>query len=89
MVRETQNPASDLWLKKNSKSPWSGKKEGLQTELTEEQKKYAEEYAKKKSEKEKGESVEVQDKSTFHGKDEKDYQGRSWIAPPKDCDEDL
>ena len=47
---ELQNPASETWLMKNRKSPWAGKKEGLQTELTEEQKKYAEEYAKKKGE---------------------------------------
>ncbi|RVX10396.1 Pre-mRNA-processing factor 17 [Vitis vinifera] len=86
-VEEVQNPATDTWLLKNKKSPWAGKKEGLQTELTEEQKKYAEEYAKKKGEEkgaaEKGEFVT--DKSTFHGKEERDYQGRSWIAPPKDA----
>ena len=35
---------SDVWLMKNRKSPWAGTKEGLQGELTEEQKKYAEEY---------------------------------------------
>ena len=85
---ELQNPASETWLMKNRKSPWAGKKEGLQTELTEEQKKYAEEYAKKKGEErerddEKGEILP--DKSTFHGKEERDYQGRSWIAPPKDA----
>ncbi|KAF5185009.1 Pre-mrna-processing factor [Thalictrum thalictroides] len=84
-----ENPASEEWLKKNRKSPWSGKKEGLNTELTEEQKKYAEEYAIKKAEKEKGgerdKGEAVVDKSTFHGKEEKDYQGRSWIAPPKDA----
>ncbi|KAF5741065.1 pre-mRNA-processing factor 17-like isoform X1 [Tripterygium wilfordii] len=83
---EVENPATDAWLLKNKKSPWAGKKEGVQVELTEEQKKYAEEYAKKKEEKgqsgDKGEVVA--DKSTFHGKELKDYQGRSWIAPPKD-----
>ncbi|XP_057528777.1 uncharacterized protein LOC130807543 isoform X2 [Amaranthus tricolor] len=86
-AEEVSNPASEVWLKKNKISPWSGKKEVVQGELTEEQKKYAEEYAKKKAE-EKGEKVETgeffADKTTFHGKEEKDYQGKSWISPPKD-----
>lgn len=86
---EVDNPASDAWLLKNRKSPWAGKKEGLQAELTEEQKKYAEEYAKKKEDEKNGgnrDKGEVfADKSTFHGKEERDYQGRSWIAPPKDA----
>ncbi|XP_073036230.1 uncharacterized protein [Primulina eburnea] len=85
---EVENPASETWLMNNRKSPWAGKREWVQGELTEEQKKYAEEHAKKKAEKEgvereKGESH--LDKSTFHGKEEQDYQGRSWIAPPKDA----
>ncbi|XP_061337535.1 uncharacterized protein LOC133284522 [Gastrolobium bilobum] len=86
---EIENPASEVWLVKNKKSPWAGKKEGLQGELTEEQKKYAEEYAKKKGEEKSGfggdKGEVVKDKSTFHGKEERDYQGRSWIAPPKDA----
>ncbi|CAL5421344.1 unnamed protein product [Camellia sinensis] len=85
---EVDNPASETWLLKNRKSPWAGKKEGLQVELTEEQKKYAEEYAKKKGDEKSGNSEKgevVADKSTFHGKEERDYQGRSWIAAPKDA----
>ncbi|PIN10089.1 mRNA splicing factor [Handroanthus impetiginosus] len=85
---EVNNPASETWLMKNRKSPWSGKKDWVQGELTEEQKKYAEEHAKKKGDKEGGEREKGEahvDKTTFHGKEERDYQGRSWIAPPKDA----
>ncbi|CAI9105830.1 OLC1v1004845C1 [Oldenlandia corymbosa var. corymbosa] len=88
------NPASEAWIRKNSKSPWAGEREGVGGELTEEQKKYAEEHAAKKRKEGEGENEGgagkgnaggMVDKSTFHGKEEKDYQGRSWIAPPKDA----
>ncbi|XAR62231.1 hypothetical protein NMG60_11016917 [Bertholletia excelsa] len=83
---EDDESGEDVDRAENRKSPWAGK-EGSQTELTEEQK-CAEEYAKKKGEEKGGSSDKgefVADKSTFHGKEERDYQVRSWIAPPKDA----
>ncbi|KAI3860282.1 hypothetical protein MKX03_030964 [Papaver bracteatum] len=64
---------------KNRQSPWAGKKQGVEVELIEEKWKYAEDYAVKKADKEKGigdnKGEVVAEKSTFHGKEEKDYQG--------------
>ncbi|GBG86853.1 hypothetical protein CBR_g42136 [Chara braunii] len=80
-LMSTLNPASDTWL--DYKSPWAKRNEGPAAELTEEQRKYREEYREKKAE-EKGDKAEYQEKSVFHGKASVDYQGRSWLAPPKD-----
>ncbi|CAI9096376.1 OLC1v1032506C1 [Oldenlandia corymbosa var. corymbosa] len=86
---EFDNPESEAWVKKNRKSPWAaGKREVVREELTEEQKKYtAEKYAKKNkgTEAAENEDAGVVDKNIFHGKEERDYQARSWIAPPKDA----
>ncbi|KAF5949079.1 hypothetical protein HYC85_015036 [Camellia sinensis] len=64
---EVDNLASETWLLKNQKSPWAGKKEGLQVELTEEQKKYAEKYAKKKGEEKSGNSEKGKCMRTYMG----------------------
>lgn len=89
VLSEVENPASEAWLRKNSRSPWAGEREGVGGELTEEQRKHAQEYAKKRGgerEDEDGKiSAAMVEKSTFHGKEETDYQGRSWLAPPKDA----
>ncbi|KAG5603899.1 hypothetical protein H5410_025391 [Solanum commersonii] len=69
-MTEVDNPSTDMGLMKNRKSPWAGKKEGLQVELSEEQKKYAEEYAKKKGEERGGDKDKAEpmvEKNTFHG----------------------
>eukprot|EP00899_Mesostigma_viride_P009271 jgi/Mesvir1/18345/Mv14244-RA.1 len=75
--------ASEDWITQSAKSPWAGKKEVVPQELTEEQKAYLEAKEQEAGSKKKA-SKEHVDRSTFHGGKLKDYQGRSWMAPPRD-----
>ncbi|EFJ18617.1 hypothetical protein SELMODRAFT_444442 [Selaginella moellendorffii] len=81
------DPSSDEWLAKSITSPWAGTRKGIQVEMTDEQKMYAEEHAKKKlarEAREAGIKPEVPDSTEFHGDEHVDYQGRSWVVPPAD-----
>lgn len=64
-----------------ARQPWA-EKETVQAELTEEQKEYIAQMKAKKAEKEAEEGVA--ESSIFHGKAETDYQGRSWVEPPRE-----
>lgn len=77
----------------NTRQPWADKDVAqavLSAELQEFQEKVRKEQAEKRAEEEaeKGGAAGGNDaqggKSVFHGKKEKDYQGRSWMEPPKD-----
>ncbi|GAB4821604.1 hypothetical protein N2152v2_008650 [Parachlorella kessleri] len=64
-----------------ARQPWADKVAAT-VELTEEQKAYMEQVNAEKAEKDVAEGKG--DHTMFHGKAEVDYQGRSWIEPPKD-----
>jgi len=75
------DPTAPFTLKQ--KQPWASKVAEV-VELTEEQKEY---LAKMEADKLESAADSVESKgptSFFHGKADKDYQGRSWMAPPKD-----
>jgi pre-mRNA-processing factor 17 len=64
--------------------PWADKEVAL-PELTDEQKAYIQEQAEKKEAAATADDVEAKGPTSFfHGKENEDYQGRSWIAPPRD-----
>lgn len=68
----------------NVRAPWA-EKEVEMPELTEEQKAYIQEQAEKKEASASADDVEAKGPTSFfHGKENEDYQGRSWIAPLRD-----
>jgi len=87
------NPATDKWVLTNKKSPWAGRVVEAKIapeDLTDQQKEYMEHLKNKRVEKraargwaEKTEDAR-EDKSFFHGKEETNYKGDSWMEPPKD-----
>ncbi|GBF87694.1 hypothetical protein Rsub_00405 [Raphidocelis subcapitata] len=75
-----------------TRQPWA-EKEAVAVELTEEQKEYMAKFNAEREEKAaaKGDGGDASGggaTSFFHGKESKDYQGRSWLAVPKDRKKD-
>ncbi|KXZ41899.1 hypothetical protein GPECTOR_249g617 [Gonium pectorale] len=80
-LAEPFDPSQPFTLQE--KQPWANKQQEV-AELTEEQKEYIAKMEAAKVEAAAG-AVEAQGPTSFfHGKEEKDYQGRSWILPPRD-----
>ncbi|KAG2485153.1 hypothetical protein HYH03_016139 [Edaphochlamys debaryana] len=66
------------------RQPWASKQAAAPADLTEEQKEFIAQREAAKLEAAAG-SVDAKGPSSFfHGKEEKDYQGRSWVLPPRD-----
>ncbi|GIL86051.1 hypothetical protein Vretimale_9079 [Volvox reticuliferus] len=80
-LAESVDPSQPFRLQE--RQPWANKEREV-AELTEEQKEYIAKMEAAKMEAAAG-AVDTKGPTTFfHGKDEKDYQGRSWMLPPKD-----
>ncbi|KAK2075528.1 hypothetical protein QBZ16_001636 [Prototheca wickerhamii] len=65
-----------------SRQPWAGKEAFPEQELTDEQRAFAEKAREEKAEKEA--AAGTAETSIFHGRERRDYQGRSWLEPPRD-----
>lgn len=67
----------------HSRIPWVNKEVEV-NELTEEQKAFMAQIEEEKAERADKQADALAPTTFFHGKEEKDYQGRSWMAEPKD-----
>lgn len=89
LQEEVEQHPPDAPFELTVRQPWA-EKEVQAVELTEEQQEYMAKFNAEREEKAakggKGDKDGGDKGSTsfFHGKEAKDYQGRSWLAPPKD-----
>ncbi|GLC42328.1 hypothetical protein PLESTB_000659000 [Pleodorina starrii] len=80
-VSQPVDPSQPFRLQE--RQPWASKEREV-AELTEEQKEFISKMEAAKMEAAAGQVDSKGPTTFFHGKEEKDYQGRSWVLPPRD-----